>query len=175
VFKEMRPSEEVTRFETGRRLASYFGFNPSVNTSGEREGPRRLSRFGHRKIKSMLVEGAQKALQHGKAPMHAWARRKIAAGKLRNVMLCALARKMVVAVWHILMGHPVPEREAPLSYRRKLAKVAVAVRKHHPEALKDETTAAFVERVCAVFYPVLPGAGVAGQTEKAHPSAQTMT
>jgi transposase len=155
---------DVTRFETAKKLAAYFGFNPVVSKSGESEGPRRLSRFGQRRIKSMVIEAAQSALRYGQGPMHAWARRKIAAGKPRNVMLCALARKMLVCVWHILMGHPVPESEAPLSYRRKLAKVAVAVRKHHPEALKEETAAAFVERVCAaVFSPSAAESGSASR------------
>ena len=148
--------EDIERFENAKRLVSYFGFNPVVDTSGENTGTRRLSRFGQRTLKSMLVEAAHSALRHGNAPMHCWARRKIAAGKPRNVMLCALARKMVVQAWHILKGHPVPEREPSLSYRRKLAKLAAAVRKHSPAMLEDKTAIAFAARVCAVLYPIPP-------------------
>jgi len=148
--------EDAKRFDTPKRLAAYFGFNPVVNTSGERGSPRRLSSFGQRKVKSMLVEAAHSAFLHGEAPMHRWARRKAASGKNRNAVLCALARKMLVSVWHILRGHPVPDREAPPAYRRKLAKLANAVRKQEAGALKDETAAAFVARVCESLYPPAP-------------------
>lgn len=144
--------EDVTRFESGKKLASYFGFNPVVCTSGESSGPRRLSRFGQRQVKSLLVEAAHSALRHGHAPMHVWARRKIVMGKPRNVMLCALARKMLVTVWHILMGHPVPGGEATKSYTCKLAKLACSLRKSQPEVMKGESAAAFIDRVCAVVF-----------------------
>jgi len=147
---------DVERFPTSKRLVAYFGFNPVVNTSGESAGTRRLSRFGQRTLKSMLVEAAHSAYVHGDGPMHRWARRKVASGKPRNVILCALARKMVVQAWHILKDHPVPEREASLSYRRKLAKLATAVRKHSPALLEDKTAVAFSARVCAAFYPAPP-------------------
>ena len=147
---------DVERFETAKHLVSYFGLNPVVNTSGENAGARRLSRFGQRALKSMLVEAAHSAYRYGNAPMHRWARRKVASGKPRNVILCALARKMVVMAWHILKGHPVPEREPSPSYRRKLAKLATAVRKQSPKVLEDKTAAAFAARVCAALYPVIP-------------------
>ena len=144
---------DIERFESAKRLVSYFGFNPVVDTSGESTGTRRLSRFGQRTLKSMLVEAAHSAFRHGDGPMHGWARRKVASGKPRNVVLCALARKRVVCAWHILKGHPAPVCEASLSYRRKLAKLATGVRKHAPGVLEDKTAAAFALRICAFLYP----------------------
>jgi transposase len=144
--------EDIRRFGNPKKLAAYFGFNPAVNTSGETNGPRRLSRFGQRKVKAMLVEAAHSAYRFGDAPMHRWARRKAASGKNRNAVLCALARKMLVAAWHVLMGHPAPEAEAPAPYRRKLLKLAQAVARHPASALGGERPAAFAARVCGGLF-----------------------
>jgi transposase len=155
--------EDIRRFEKPKRLAAYFGFNPVVNTSGEAGGPRRLSRFGQRKVKAMLVEAAHSAYRFGDAPMHRWARRKVASGKNRNVILCALARKMLVTAWHVLMGHPAPEAEAPLPYRRKLLKLAHAVARHPGNALGGERPAAFAARICGGLFPAPADAPVWAQ------------
>ena len=42
---------------------------------------------------------------------------------MRNVVVAALARRMAVALWHALMGHPAPCREPEANFRRKLAGV----------------------------------------------------
>lgn len=148
--------EDVHRFPSAKKLVAYIGLNPTVLISGESGGPRRLSRYGRSDLKSIMVEAAQAALRHGTADMHAWARRKIAAKKHRNVVLCALARKLVCHVWHILMGHPAPAREPEAGFRRKLV---LAARVLGPERLAKAghaTVSAYVEAVCGELYPQPP-------------------
>jgi len=120
---------DIRRFATSSKLVAYVGLNPSVCQSGKSQGGSDLSHFGRRDLKGLLVEGSQKALEFGDCPMVRWARRKLAQGKPKNLVLCALARKMLVAVWHILMGHPPLDPALSPNHQRKLAKVARAAKR----------------------------------------------
>jgi len=107
--------EDVHRFANPKKLTSYIGLNPTVLKSGESEGPRAISHYGRRDLKTLMVQAAQCVLRKGSDDTAKWAHRKIASGKNRNVVVCALARKLSVRAWHILMGHrsPTGARSAP--------------------------------------------------------------
>jgi len=120
---------DARRFATSSKLVAYVGLNPSVCQSGKSQSGGSLSHFGRRDVKWLLIEGAHKALAFGKSAMCRWARRKILQGKEEKVVLCALARKMLVAAWHILMGHPPLDPAISPNHERKLLKVARAARR----------------------------------------------
>jgi len=115
---------EVKRFAESGKLVAYVGLNPSVCQSGKSQGSCAMSHYGRRDLKWLLIQAAQSAMVHGKAPMHQWARRKRAQGKSHNLVVCALARKMLVQVWHILMGHPPLDPAISANHRAKLTRVA---------------------------------------------------
>ena len=155
-FALMAFVEDVRRFDKPKKLVRYVGLNPRVCDSGKSEGGRGLSRRGRGDLRSMLAEAANSALKHGREPMHKWARRKIASGKPRNVMLCALARKMVMALWHALMGHPVPCREPEICFRRKLAALVRRVGAARLKAMGYNKASDYVEAVAEPLYAHLP-------------------
>lgn len=148
--------EDVERFVTPKKLVRYVGLNPSVCESGDFEGRSALSHRGRGDLRCLLVEAANSALRHGKEPMHRWARRKIASGKPRNLVLCALARKMVVALWHALMGHPVPCREPESCFRRKLEELSRHIGAAHLKTMGYDKASAFVKAVADPLYAHLP-------------------
>jgi hypothetical protein len=115
---------DIRRFETPGQLVAYVGFNPVVCQSGEGKSRGAMTRHGRGDLKWLLIEAAHNALIFGKDPMHAWARSLVKKGKPRHVATCALARKMLVAAWHILMGHPPLNPSASANHCRKLTKVA---------------------------------------------------
>jgi len=145
--------EDASRFATPKKLVSYIGLNPSVAESGKAGGRRKLSSHGRPDLKALMVEAAKSFLRHGKDDMAKWAYRKIASGKPANVVTCAVARKMVVRAWHILTGHPVPDRKDEKSFRRKLAKLATAVGREHLAALGYKKPAEFIEALHSQVYP----------------------
>jgi hypothetical protein len=112
--------EEIQRFRTAKKLSAYIGLNPTVNRSGEDEGKGKLSKFGRGDLKAVFVEVAQSAMKTD-SPLVGWAKHLLARGKPWNVAMAALARKLSVLCWHILMGHPVPDRERVRVTKRKLA------------------------------------------------------
>jgi hypothetical protein len=120
---------DIRRFETSSQLVAYAGLNPSISQSGKTEGRGGLSRHGRKDLKSFLVEGAHSAMTHGRQPMHDWARKLVKKGKPFNLALCALARKMLVQAWHILMGHPPVNPAGTANHRSKLATVARSARR----------------------------------------------
>ena len=144
--------EDIHRFKNPKKLVSYIGLNPTVLRSGKSEGPRVVSHYGRRDLKALMAEAAQCVLRKGGDGMAKWARRKIATGKISNVIICALARKLVTRAWHILMGHPVPDREGERSFRLKLAKLASAVGRKHLASLGFKKPADFIEAICAQIY-----------------------
>ena len=164
-FALMAFVEDVKRFDKPKKLVRYVGLNPRVCDSGKSEGGHGLSRRGRGDLRSMLVEAANSALRHGREPMHNWARRKIASGKPRNVILCALARKMVMALWHALMGHPVPCREPEICFRRKLEALARHVGAAHLEAMGYDKASDYVKAVAEPLYAHLPRKTAAKENE----------
>ena len=148
--------ENVRRFEKSKSLVRYVGLNPRVCDSGDFEGRHGLSRRGRSDLRALLVEAANNALRHGREPMHRWARSKVAAGKPRNLVLCALARKMLVALWHALMGHPVPWREPEACFRHKLLVLARHVGGERLAAMGFASPLDYAKAIADPLYAHLP-------------------
>ena len=148
--------EKIERFGSAKKLVRYIGLNPTVCASGKSDGRHALSHRGRKDLRTLLVEAANVALRHGREPMHRWARRKVASGKPRNLVLCALARKMAVALWHSLMGHPVPWREPENCFRNKLAALARRIGAKRLKAMGFARTGDFVNAVADPLYAHLP-------------------
>ena len=98
--------EDVQRFPTAKKLCSYFGFKTIMAESGKDTDIKHLSKCGTASVKALLIESAQSAMRYGRQPMHKWAWRLRAKGKAYHLAVATLARKMLTALWHALMGHP---------------------------------------------------------------------
>jgi len=147
---------DVRRFENPKKLVSYVGLNPSVCESGEKEGRRKVSKFGRSDLKMIFVEAAQCTLRND-SDMSRWARHLIAKGKPKNVAVCALARKIVVLCWHILMGHPAPGLEGRKAAESKLARLASRAGKDAVKAAGYRSRSEYVADVSSRIYGHLTG------------------
>lgn len=148
--------EDIHRFETPKKLVAYIGLNPTVCGSGEKEARRNVSRFGRRDLKAILVEAAQSAMRTD-TPMAKWAKHLLAKGKEWNVAIAALARKIAVLCWHILMGHPAPSRERLRATAAKLVRLAHRVKKDTVRSAGFASVEEFVAATCSKIYSHLPG------------------
>jgi transposase len=94
---------EITRFATATKLTGYTGLCPRVVQSGEsdRRGP--LTKQGPRYLRWALLEATMHALRH---PAYAerYQRQKRRLGKQRGAKVAQIdiARKLTVAIWHML-------------------------------------------------------------------------
>ena len=92
----------IDRFVRPNKLVSYLGLDPRVRQSGE--GPARtghISRAGQAHARGLLVEAAHDAVR-SPGPLAAFHGR-VAARRGPQVAAVAVARKLVVIIWHLLV------------------------------------------------------------------------
>lgn len=124
-FALMAMIGDIHRFPTAKKLVGYFGLSPRREQSGQdpKGYERGLGENGRGDVRALLIQSAQNALhQHG-SPLHKWGW-KLAVKKHHNQAVAAVARKLAVAIWHLLMGHFTGLIEANEHLTTKLLKLA---------------------------------------------------
>ncbi len=91
---------EVSRFPSPGKLIGYAGLAPRVSQSGERSATGALSKAGSRTLRWAAVEAANQAWRPSN-PWHGHYRR-ISARHGKNPAKSAIARKLLIAAWHML-------------------------------------------------------------------------
>jgi transposase len=108
----------VSRFASAPKLVSYFGLNPSVHQSGQTAYHGHISRRGRSHARTVCVEVAHQLVK-APGPFHAFFER-LRRRKPYNVAITAVARKLVVLVWHMLTHGEDYRYAPPARTRRKL-------------------------------------------------------
>jgi transposase len=104
---------EITRFPTAKKLVGYSGLGASIHASGQTERTGAITKAGRREMRTALVEAAWAAVAshpHWKAVFQRLSAR---IGKRKAIV--AIARKLLVVIWHVLTDHVVDwyaDREA---------------------------------------------------------------
>ncbi len=91
---------DVTRFESAKKLVGYAGLGASVHASGATHRTGGITKTGRRELRWALVEAAWSAVRYHpywKAEFERLARRMA-----DNKAIVAIARKLLVAIWHVL-------------------------------------------------------------------------
>ena len=91
---------DISRFASPRKLIGYAGLAPKINQSGDRSRTGALSKAGSRTLRWAAVEAAQHAWRESN-PWHQLYS-DIAARAGKNPAKAAVARKILIASWHIL-------------------------------------------------------------------------
>lgn len=113
---------DIKRFAQSNKLVAYFGLNPSVCQSGNYEGGTALKRHGRGPLRALLIQSAKKLLQVPN-PLQKWGL-AVSARRGRNKAAVAVARKLCVAIWHLLKGHVIGALEPLIRLETKLSKLA---------------------------------------------------
>lgn len=91
---------DISRFPTAKQLVGYAGLGSRVHDSGQTERRGRITKAGRRDLRAIMVEAAQTAANshpHWQAELN-----RLQPRLGRNKAIVAIARKLLVAVWHIL-------------------------------------------------------------------------
>ena len=132
---------DIKRFAEPKKLVKYIGLNPAFDDSGEGEWSGGIGGHGRKDLRCLLVEGAQSILRCSKSPLAKWGKKLLARKGSLNLAVCAIARKMVVAVWYLMMGRwtTVEEIEAGLSLKvgKMISQVGTAGLKQLGKTRKD--------------------------------------
>ncbi len=102
---------DVARFGSPRKLIGYAGLAPSIHQSGDRSRTGALSKAGSRTLRWAAVEAAQ----HAWRPTNPWHQlyTDLAARTGRNPAKSAVARKILIAAWHVLSRNEAFKPAAP--------------------------------------------------------------
>jgi transposase len=122
---------DVRRFDRPEKLVAYLGLNPGQRTSGHDKNIKLgLGLRGRGDLRHLLIQGAHAVLRMGRhTDLGKWGWKLFARKGHRNIAVAAVARKLAVQVWHLLMGNPPTALEANQSLTTKLRKLAVVLGK----------------------------------------------
>jgi transposase len=146
-FALMAMIGDIHRFPTAKKLVGYLGLSPRREQSGNDPQGREkgLGSTGRGDVRALLIQSAQNALEQRASPLHKWGW-KLALRKHRNHAVAALARKLTVAIWHLLMGHFTPLVEATQHLTTKLLKLATVLGRDTLRQLGFPDRQAFVDQ-----------------------------
>jgi transposase len=93
-----------------RAVARYGGLTGSPDESGSRRRAKGLSKSGNARVRRVMIQLAWRFLGFQKASALAqWWRRQVEGGRKPTVMIVALARKLLIALWRMVTQGVVPE------------------------------------------------------------------
>ena len=140
---------DITRFAHSKNLVSYLGLNPSVVESGQFEGGGALHQHGRGSLRALLIQ-ASKRLLTTVNPLQKWGL-SVALRRGSNKAAVAVARKLTVAVWHVLQGHWNKALEETTTLLTKLTKLATELGVPTLRELGYASKAAFQEQKLEVL------------------------
>ena len=91
---------DITRFPTAKKLVGYAGLGTRVHDSGMTHSSGRITKAGRRDLRRALVNAANHAIQYHLHWKKEFERLEPHMGRSKAVV--AIARKLLVAVWHVL-------------------------------------------------------------------------
>jgi len=92
---------DISRFESAKKLVGYSGLGAGVHDSGKEHIEKRITKSGRKELRWALVEAAWRAIRispYWKEQYEKYLRRM----RKPNQAIVVIARKLLVAVWHVL-------------------------------------------------------------------------
>jgi transposase len=118
---------DIHRFAEPKKLVKYIGLNPAFDDSGEGQWRGGIAGHGRKDLRSLLVEGAQAILRCSKNPLAQWGKKLLRRKGSINLVVGAIARKLAVAVWYLMMGRWTPLEEIDERLAIKVSKMITSV------------------------------------------------
>ncbi len=94
---------DIQRFPQAKHLVGYSGLGASVHASGQTYRTGGITKQGRRELRAALVEAAWAAVEHSTYWRPVFERLAKRIGRQKAIV--AIARKLLVVVWHVLTEH----------------------------------------------------------------------
>jgi hypothetical protein len=117
---------DIKRFANPRKLVKYIGLNPAFDDSGAEEWSGGIGGHGRPDLRSLLIESAH-AILRSKHPLAKWGKKLLARKGEIKLVVAAIARKLTVAVWYLMMGQWTPLEEIDERLALKVGKIITHV------------------------------------------------
>jgi transposase len=117
---------DIHRFADPRKLVKYIGLNPAFDQSGENHWSGGIAGHGRKDLRGLLIESAQ-AILRSQHPLAKWGKKLLARKGSLNLAAGAVARKLAVAIWYLMMGRWTPLEEIDERLALKIGKIMASV------------------------------------------------
>jgi transposase len=91
---------DITRFPSAKKLVGYAGLGTRVHDSGMTHSSGRITKAGRKDLRSAMITAANHAVEHHIHWKKEFERLEPHLGRSKAIV--AIARKLLVAVWHVL-------------------------------------------------------------------------
>ena len=118
---------DIHRFADPKKLIKYIGLNPAFDHSGEGEWSGGIAGHGRKDLRCLLIESAQAILRCSQNPLAQWGRKLLRRKGSLNLVAGAVARKLALAIWYLLMGRWTPLEEIDARLALKVGKILTSV------------------------------------------------
>jgi len=99
---------DITRFPSSKQLVGYAGLGAGVHDSGKTHRDKRITKQGQRELRYVLSEAARAASHSHPYWKRAFAQLEKRIGESKAIV--AIARKLLIIVWHVLMAKSAARR-----------------------------------------------------------------
>ncbi len=113
----------IQRFAAPKQLVKYIGLDPCFDNSGECQWSGGIGGHGNKYLRCLLMEGAHAILRCSKNPLALWGKKLLARKGELNLAVCAVARKLAVAVWYLMAGRWTTLEEIDKGLKIKVGKM----------------------------------------------------
>ena len=113
---------DIHRFADPRKLVKYIGLNPAFDQSGENKWEGGIGGHGRKDLRSLLIEAAH-AILRSSHPLAKWGKKLLARKGEVKLVVGAIARRLTVAVWYLMMGRWTPLDEIDTQLTIKVGKI----------------------------------------------------
>lgn len=126
---------DIHRFAGPKKLVAYLGLNPAFDDSGKGTWQGGIGGHGRRDLRGLLIEAAQSILRSDH-PLAKWGKRLIARKSSMKLAVAAVARRLAVAIWYLMMGRWTALEEVDTRLKVKIGKIITKVGEQGLERLK---------------------------------------
>jgi transposase len=125
---------DIARFPAPKNLVGYAGLGSGVHASGQVFQTGRITKQGRRELRGAMVEAAWVAVEHHPRWKAEFARLCPRLGRQKAIV--AIARKLLVVVWHVLAKHEADRHGEPAAMARAihlwLSRSGIVPGRHRP-------------------------------------------
>ncbi len=114
---------DIERFAHPKKLVKYIGLNPAFDDSGQEQWTGGIGHRGRKDLRCLLIEAAQAILRCSKTPLARWGKKLLARKGAINLAVAAMARRLAVAVWYLMMGRWTTFEEMDRALSLKIGKI----------------------------------------------------
>jgi len=108
---------DIIRFPTAKKLVGYSGLGAKVHASGQTQRTRGITKQGRRELRTAMIEAAWVAVRTHPSWRTRFEKLVLRIGKQKAIV--AIARKLLVVVWHVLTARVANRQADPEAVARK--------------------------------------------------------